>query len=327
MNSKNDKMKYIVGAYATAPSTVAWDKYLESEYYQQLKMANNIKGIEHPFVGTLHPYDDTWFLANVDPNWQFIFTSIPGVMANLGTNPHFGIASNDIAGRLAALDFYQQARQAIIQLNQHLARPAVSHIKIHTAPKISATVSSSPQALEASLLTMQSWDWQEAKLVIEHCDAFIPEQAAEKGFLLLEDEIATVTKVNSALNADIGISINWGRSAIETQSVRGPLEHIKMAYQSKLLKGIIFSGASAKDTPYGQWKDSHMPPAYALNIPHFADDSLLTFEQIEKSLQQCNSEALDFIGGKISLRPNNASVADRSSYIQSLLTLLDKANI
>jgi hypothetical protein len=318
-------MKYIVGAYATAPSTLAWDKELESQYYQQLKSIENIQGLEHPFVGTLHPFDDEWFLANIDSHWQFVFTSIPGVMGNLAKNPHFGIASTNEEGRQAALDFYQQARQAIIKLNQHLKKQAVSYIKVHTAPRISATTSSSRQALEKSLVTMQSWDWQGAKIVIEHCDAFIEEQAPEKGFLSLADEIATVTSVNQAINSDIGISINWGRSAIETRSVLGPIEHIKMAYDSKLLKGIIFSGASDREGPYGQWKDSHMPPAQAFNIPSYASGSLMTIAQIEKSLQQCDCHQLDFIGGKISLSPNEASVSERVGYIQSLLTLLNKA--
>jgi hypothetical protein len=317
-------MKYIVGAYATAPSTVAWNMDIESQYYQQLKALDNVQGIEHPFVGKLHPFDDDWFLKNIERSWQFIFTSIPGVMKNLADNSHFGIASTNEDGRQAALQFYQQARQAILKLNQHLGRQAVSYIKIHTAPKISSKVSSSRQALKASLKTMQSWDWHGAGLIIEHCDAFTPEQPAEKGFLSLADEIAAVTEINNELKCQIGISINWGRSAIETRSSAGPIEHIKMAYQSKLLKGIIFSGASGENTPYGQWKDSHMPPAQAFNIPHYAKGSLLTIEQIEKSLQQCDCDKLEFIGGKISLSPNIATVNERVLYIQSLLFLFDK---
>ncbi len=316
-------MKYIVGAYATAPSSVSWDKELESQYYQQLKAIEKIKGIEHPFVGKLHAYDDDWFLANIDTNWQFIFTSIPGVMANIASAPHFGIASTNEEGRQAALAFYQQANQAILKLNHYLNKQAVSFIKIHTAPRITTTTSSSTDALQASLETMLSWDWDGAKLVIEHCDAFVPDQAVDKGFMTLADEISTVRAINKTLNSDIGISINWGRSAIESRSASGPIEHIKMAYQSKLLKGIIFSGASNVDGPYGLWKDTHMPHEKALNVSHYAKGSLLTIEQIVKSLQQCDMSHLDFLGAKISLRPNNASVTERVSYIESLLSLID----
>jgi hypothetical protein len=320
-------MKYIIGAYATAPSTDKWHQGLETEYYQALKTIDNIAGLEHPFTGQLHSYDDDWFLDNIDEDWQFVFTSIPGVMGNLAKNPHFGIASTNEEGRQAALAFYQKAQLAILKLNSHLDRQAVSFIKIHTAPKITGQTQSSIQALQASLETMQSWDWYGAKLVIEHCDAYIAGQDSEKGFMLLEDEITAIQAVNKKFNADIGISINWGRSAIETRSSTGPLLHIKQAYRSGLLKGIIFSGASDTDGPYGQWKDTHMPPAQAFNIPSYAEGSCLTIEQIENSLQRCHYEQLDFIGGKISISPNKANVGKRVSYIKSLITLLDRVVI
>ncbi len=320
-------MEYIIGAYATAPSTEQWNQELETQYYQQLKAIDSISGLEHPFVGQLHAHDDQWFLDNIAKDWQFIFTSIPGVMANLAKNPHFGIASANEEGRQAALAFYQQAQRAILKLNSFLDREAVSHIKIHTAPSLNSKAKSSLQALQASLETMQSWNWYGTKLVIEHCDAHIVGQACEKGFMLLEDEISAIKQVNKKLGCDIGISINWGRSAIETRSSTGPLLHIKQAYRSGLLKGIIFSGASGAEGPYGQWKDTHMPPAQAFNIPSYAENSYLTIEQIENSLQQCHYDQLDFIGGKISLSPNNVSVNKRISYINSLITLLDKVVI
>ncbi|MBB1475780.1 DUF4862 family protein [Shewanella sp. SG41-3] len=316
-------MEYIIGAYAAAPSTQQWDQELEASYYQGLKLQSNIIGLEHPFVGKLHPYDDEWFLKNIDENWQFIFTSIPGVMRQIAKNPHFGIASTNETGRQAALAFYQQAQQAIFKLNNHLKREAVSFLKIHTAPKITENTQSSIQALQTSLEAMQSWNWYGAKLVIEHCDAHIAGQEAEKGFMLLQDEMTAITHVNSKLNSDIGVSINWGRSAIETRNTDGPLQHTKQAYLSGLLKGIIFSGTSDIDGPYGQWKDTHMPPAQAVYIPSFAENSLLTMEQIEKTMQQCDYKQLKFIGGKISLSPNEANVDQRISYLKSITTLLD----
>ena len=320
-------MEYIIGAYATAPSTEQWNQELETQYYQELKNIDSIIGLEHPFVGELHAHDDEWFLDNINKDWQFVFTSIPGVMGNLAKNPHFGIASTNEAGRQAALAFYQQAQQAILKLNSYLDKEAVSHIKIHTAPSLNKKARSSTQALQASLETMQSWSWYGAKLVIEHCDAHIAGQTCEKGFMLLEDEISAIKQTNNKTNSDIGISINWGRSAIETRSSTGPLLHIKQAYRSGLLKGIIFSGASGVAGPYGQWKDTHMPPAQAFNIPSFAEGSFLTIEQIENSLQQCHYDQLDFIGGKISISPNQATVTKRISYIKSLITLLDKVII
>ena len=49
----------------------------------------------------------------------------------------------------------------------------------------------------------------------------------------------------------------------------------------------------------------------------------LTMEQIEKTMQQCDYKQLKFIGGKISLSPNEANVDQRISYLKSLTTLLD----
>lgn len=316
-------MGYIIGAYAIAPSTEKWHKDLETQFYKKLRAIDNIVGIEHPFTGRLHAYDDDWFLENIDKDWQFIFTSIPGVMGNLASNPHFGIASTNEAGRQAALAFYQKARQAILKLNNHLGRKSVSFLKIHTAPKVTAQSHSSIEALKASLETLQSWDWHGAKLVIEHCDAHIAGQPAEKGFMTLADEISAIKQVNNLLKSDIGISINWGRSAIETRSNSGPLQHIKQAYLSGLLKGIIFSGASGVEGPYGQWKDTHMPPAKAFDIASYAENSTLTKEQIAIAISQCKDKPLDFIGGKISLSPNEGNVEERISYITSLITIID----
>tara|TARA_R110002060_G_scaffold51424_6_gene62378 strand:- start:25118 stop:26098 length:981 start_codon:yes stop_codon:yes gene_type:complete len=316
-------MEYIIGAYATAPSTVKWDKALETQFYQELKAINNIAGLEHPFTGQLHAYDDDWFLDTIDKEWQFIFTSIPGVMGNLASNPHFGIASNNEEGRQAALAFYQKAQQAILKLNNHLGRKSVSFMKVHTAPRITADNRSSISALEASLKTLHSWDWNGAKLVIEHCDAYVQGQPAEKGFMTIEDEIVAIKNVNDTLESDIGISLNWGRSAIETRSTTGPLQHIKKAFEAGLLKGVIFSGASGIEGDYGQWKDTHMPPAQAFNVTSYAENSELTANQIAKAFEQCQGEPLDFIGGKISLSPNNATVVERISYIQSLITIIE----
>ena len=68
-----------------------------------------------------------------------------------------------------------------------------------------------------------------------------------------------------------------------------------------------------------------MPPEQALDISHFAKGSLLTLEQIQKSLLLCNNRKLDFVGGKISLNPNDATVNERILYINDLCILLDHA--
>lgn len=317
-------MKYIVGAYATAPSTVKWNSELESQYYYLINTLKEIKGIEHPFIDNLHPFDDEWFLQNINPNWEFVFTSIPGVMAKLSSNKAFGIASNCEAGRLEALTFYRKLNDAVHKLNGFLKRQAVSFIKIHTSP-VATENNSSINALIKSLETLVSWNWEGASLVIEHCDAYIKNQRYEKGFMTLEDEILAVSQVNKEHNTNIGISINWGRSAIETRDTLGPIDHIKKASESRLLRGLIFSGVCDKDGPYGVWKDSHVPPRSGLPLANYEARSLLTIEEISRSLASCGWDDLSFVGGKISVKPDELNVQDRVAHNQNLLSLISLA--
>lgn len=79
-------MPYFVGAYAASPNTTAWDPELEARYYARLRALPNIKGLEHPFLGTLHPHDDAWFVRHIDPNWRFVLTCIPGFVAAIAKN-------------------------------------------------------------------------------------------------------------------------------------------------------------------------------------------------------------------------------------------------
>jgi hypothetical protein len=317
-------VRYFVGAYATSPAWSTWDPALEREYYQHLKTFNNVKGLEHPFVGTLHPHDEQWFLDNIDPDWDFVFTCLPGIMNALSENPQFGLASKDEQGRAQALAFMQKACAAIGKLNNYCGRQAVKAIEIQTAPNQSIAPSKAT-ALRASLETMLSWDWQGANIVIEHCDTLIPGQIPAKGFLSLQEEINVLTELNQTHNKDMGIVINWGRSAIETRSTQGVIEHITQAKQSGLLKGLMFSGASDKDSPYGIWQDTHMPALPSQKGEIGAEDSLLSESQIHQCLGACGDAlcAETIIGIKLGVRPKDAPLAQRLAYNQAALTMLD----
>ncbi|MDN4502938.1 DUF4862 family protein [Alteromonadaceae bacterium BrNp21-10] len=317
-------MRYFVGAYATSPNAFGWDPELETRYYQQLKSIPSIKGLEHPFTGTLHPNDDDWFLANIDSNWQYVFTCVPGNMGALSKNPHFGIASDDDAGRAQALAFMQKARDAIAKLNGHLGRQAVKAIEIQTAPNRS-NASGSKAALNASLQTMLQWDWQGAQLVIEHCDTLVDGQKPAKGFLTLEDEIAVLTEINGQTETPIGMVMNWGRSVIETRSIEGAIEHTQLIKQAGLLSGLMFSGVSDQDTEYGAWSDSHMPPAPSASVQFGAEHSLMTEQQIQRSLAAGDGNNLDIMGIKLGIRPKDTSLEDRIGYIRDALGILDRS--
>lgn len=311
--------KLIVGAYATAPSTTGvWDASIESQYYRKLAQHPLVGGIEHPFTGSLHPHDDQWFLENIAEHWQIVFTSIPGVMAQLSQDATFGIASTCQHGRAKAMAFYKQASQAIHQLNQHCSRQVVSHIQIHSAP-INQQGKASKAALVKSLTELASWDWYGAKLVLEHCDAFIEDKSIQKGFLGLEDEIAAIKTVNTRLGCGIGMSINWGRSAIEGQSAQTPLTHIQQLTAAGLLRGLVFSGATDQlQSAYGVWTDSHVPVKDADDINYCVNESLMTKKRIAQAINNCH-QPLEFVGGKISLQPNTFTVDERVGYNDNLL--------
>lgn len=318
-------MKIIVGAYASVPSDASWDQETEHLFYQQLKNNTLIDGLEVPFTGKLHKYDNDWFYNQLDKNWCYVITCIPGTMGELAKDPHFGIASDNEAGRLNALAFYQQANAEIAKLNSHFNKQVVSHIQIHTAPAITPNTSSSVSALVKSLNELQSWDWHGAKLIIEHCDAYIQDQSSEKGFMRIEDELLAIATVNKQANNKLGITINWGRSAIEAQSATGPLHHMQLCINENLLSGLIFSGASSTSALYGAWKDSHMPPVMNDFDQLNNKDSELSEHQIKKCMQLQQSAKLDFVGCKISILPHQQPLASRIQYIQNTLAMIKTA--
>ena len=318
-------MKYTVGAYAASPNQSAWDPVLETAYYHELKQLPNLKGLEHPFLGALHQYDDDWFLANIDAKWDFVFTCIPGIMTALSHNPLFGLASDDEAGRAAALKFMQQACGAIGKLNAHLGRQAVTAIQIQTAPA-RHKASSSKAALLASLETMLSWDWHGARILIEHCDAYVPEHTPSKGFLALSDELAVLTEINRGVPAQqqLGMVINWGRSVFETRRVEGALEHIQQAKAAGLLSGLMFSGVSDQHSDFGAWRDSHQPPQQSAAVPYGEPGSWMSEQAMQQCLAAVKTEPLLVLGVKIGIRPHSAGIDQRIATISDTLAILQR---
>lgn len=319
-------MKYFLGAYAASPNVSGWDPQRESDYYQLLKTLPSVKGLEHPFVGRLHPHDDNWFLANLDPVWDYVFTTIPGVMNALAQNPLFGLASEDETGRLAAVSFMQQANQAIATLNQHLGRAAVTAVMLHSAPARHKAVGSAA-ALEKSLATLLSWDWHGARLLLEHCDTLIPGQIASKGFLSLTDELNVLASANARYQPvkPLGVVINWGRSVLETRHPGGALLHIQAAKAQGLLQGVMFSGISDQATAYGAWQDSHQPAQNSEAMPYGEPGSWLTPQAIQECLVVCSPADLTVLGLKMGLRPHNLSVVERIAYLRAQLALLERS--
>lgn len=300
-----------LGAYAASPCHTAWDPAAESAYYAGLKTMG-LAGLEHPYWDRLHRFDDSWFLDNISPDWTFVLTTLPGTMDRLKDDPAYGLASADAGGRERALDVLEGARRVVAHLHRYLGRRVVKAVKVHSAPRLGSGAESSLEAFAASLSDLRARDWDGATLLVEHCDAFTPSHPPNKGFLRVEDE-AVAVRLSSGLTP-VGLSINWGRSAIETRSAQGPLEHLRRAREADLLGGLFFSGAIASHPLYGDWRDSHAPFDAAL------PGSLLTPERAAAALKAAGD--VPFLGLKTQALPKDLGVTERLAFVKTNLEIL-----
>ena len=249
--------KYFVSAYATSQVLHAWDEAAETLYFQGLIGDPRIAGIEIPFLLDREAYPIEWLRKNIPPHWHLTITSLPAVMQLGDKNSKAGLASNSEPDRKIAVSLIDKVRQYAERLQQAFGRPLIKSINLYSSPRNSAmTLQGSKEALERSLAEITKMNWGSIALNLEHCDAFTLEHPAEKGFLSLTDEIEVLESVGS-----IGLVLNWGRSAIETHSTEGPLQHLLQALSHQLLRGFVFSGCTSDpQSLYGAWKDKHAPP-------------------------------------------------------------------
>jgi len=322
-------MKYIIGAYATAPSLAINDKSLEIKFYDKLTDAiPQIKGLEIPFFGEeIHQFGSNFLLDIINPSWDNVLTCIPGTMSYLSKQPSFGLASNNKEGRGAAIDMYKRANKILRKMNDKYGKRSVIAVQIITSPSIGKkNVSSSIDSFLQSLDEIMSWDWEGAKIVIEHCDRFIPNQSFEKGFMSIEDEVKALLMISSTY--DIGITINWARSAIEGRSPNMPIEHLEIASKNNLLSGLIFSGTSNNDDFYGEWKDTHMPFAQSYNSEYYENNSLLTLDNIKQTLACIDIKKLDYLGVKLLSMPIDRPDIDRRVGVNlDAISILNQAQL
>ena len=226
------------------------------------------------------------------------------------------LASPSESGREKAIADIHIVFEAIKEFNNRAGRKVVTALEIHSAPRENGNSDSLAKSLEI----INSWNWEDTKLVIEHCDAFIAGQTPEKGFISLQDEIEAINKSG----AKVGILINWGRSAIEFRDADRVLEHLEIAKQSGLLRGLIFSGTSDQQGLFGYpWIDAHHP--FKKDSQHkFGDpDSLLTPARAKAALDLVGD--IPLLGIKMGW-PNDVpgSVEERYEMISSALDELEK---
>lgn len=301
-------MKLFVSSYAAASPAEPWDREAEEVLFAGLARLD-LAGLELPFSGRLHRHDDAWLRGQLRPEWRLMVTLIPGTMERLKQDKHFGLASADKDGRARALDFARSACRAIEGL-------PVAAVEVHSAPSLGGTgAKSSLEAFADSLSQLRLLDWGAAELLVEHCDAAIPGQAAEKGFLRLEDECAAIMLSEGPTRARM--MLNWARSAIEARAPQGPVEHIRRARQAGLLGGLFFSGCTREHADYGTWKDSHAP--FSVSCPA----SLLTPEAAKSALQEAGR--VDHLGVKLQPLPASLGTAERLAMIRAAVEAVSAA--
>lgn len=314
---QDDWARYVVGAYAASAAHARWDPAFEEGFLHSLAEDVRIRALELPWLGALHPHDDRWLLAHFPARLRAVVTDIPHIMTCLSTDTQFGLASPDHDGRARAMQQVAALRDDVHRLNDALGRPAALAVELHSAPRGTGTAT----ALMESLATLGAWDWDGADVVIEHCDALRPGQAPEKGFLSIEDELLALR----AADSHVGISINWGRSAIELRDPDRVVDHIAAARDAGRLRGFIASGVADRAGTMGAaWADAHLPFTQDEAHPFGDPTSLLTEERLAGALHAAGN--LDWTGVKMGWAPTSAGTVEaRVSMISRALDAMDRA--
>ncbi len=308
-------MKIFVSSYALAKPGAPWDRGGESALFDALARLD-LAGLELPYYGRLHAHDDEWLIGRLRPGWRFVLTLLPGTMDRLKDDKRFGLASVDPDGRKRALDFAYSATRAVERLHDRLGAAAVRAVAVHSAPRLDGSgAKSNLECFADSLSWIRSWDWSGAEILVEHCDAASTGRPPEKGFLRVEDECAAVKLSQGAVPARM--LVNWGRSAVETRSIEGPIEHIRLCRDAGLLAGLFLSGTAASDPDYGAWKDSHAPFSVSRG------SSLLTIPAAREALAQAGE--LSYVGLKVQPLPVSVDVYGRLALLRENLDALRSA--
>jgi len=286
-------MELYAGAYAAITKQLA---AVADEYYRLLAADPLVGGLEEPWTGA----------PLVDRGWPVLVTTIPGTMDALAADPSFGLASLDPSWRRAAIADASSVRDEVLRLNDARGSRVVRAVELHSAPHASGSPGGGA-LLADSLTEIAGWDWDGADLLVEHCDAAIEGQPAAKGFLSLAEEI------DALRGLPVGLVINWGRSAIELRDPDRVVEHLTLARDAGLLRGLIFSGAADSDGDgVAAWADQHLPVAREGGVGG-EQLSLLTGERMRAALAAAGD--LDYLGLKVGWRGGDATAAERAALV------------
>lgn len=262
--------------------------------------------------GRLHPREDE-HLAALPPTWQHLVTTIPDTMVTWRTEPTFGLASPDDAGRAAALDRLAALRDRLAELSAHRGgRSLAVAVLVHSAPRLGHDPAAGRRALTSSLQEAAAWDWGGAHLLVEHCDAGDRELPA-KGFLPLDDELAALDDA-AGLPTPVGLLVNWGRSVIERRDRRAALDHVVAAAAAGQLSGLMFSGVAAGGATE-PWLDNHLPSN------DVCDTSLLRPRDIAETVAAARAGGADLLvaGVKVTATAPSTDPVARATDVATVL--------
>jgi hypothetical protein len=335
-----------LGAYAAEPPCGTDDH--DEQYYRairELLESQLATGLEIPYhahpVEGVHARGLEWLMSFIPHGASLIITCLPAQMQSMSLDPCFGLASCDQRGRMQAIEIVQRAISEIVNLKRVRPDLRVVAVEVHSGPRpVGAQVSS--EMFHLSLReVLQSPNWPEGlELWVEHCDAYQSGQPPEKGFLGLSDEIAVIKALShehGIRDRKLGILLNWGRSAIEARSENRPIEHLRLLQGVGLLKGMIFSGATASHALYGEWNDRHGPIREAVGD----ESQLLTRAHVQAIVAAIGSQAARseivarsvygaksaILGLKVQPLPKHLTVAERSQILRRHLELLREVQV
>lgn len=305
-----------LAAYITAPADPAG----EDAFFDAVA-GLGIGGLEFALypagTRTLEP---TWIRQHVLPAWDLVVSLVPSMMVALGSTPTYGLASTDETQRERALADVRRATDLAVTLADEYGTRRVAAIEVHSAP---GPRGGSRDAFERSLTEILGWERAGAELLVEHCDAYVPGQTPAKGFFTLKDEIDVVESFGLAPEV-LGMSLNWGRSAIEGHGPELALEHVQAVTEAGLLRAYIFSGATGEDTAWGPaWTDMHIPSRGAAPALAASSASLLGPDEIDATVRALGD--VPRIGLKTAARPKDADVATHVAVVEATLVQIAQA--
>lgn len=305
----------VIGAYAAQPE--AFDDL--PAFYREVLAIPGVDGLEISWGSPTWERDRATVeaaLIAAAPSARHVVTVVGAEVTLAAADPTAGLASPDEAGRRRALELIEAARVWI----RGMATRGVSivAIEVHSYPTVAPERAAAAGAAFAhSLGEIAAADWGGTEIVVEHCDARGGAHAWRKGLLPLDLEIAAVTEARSAGGAGLGFSVNWGRSAIEERDAGAPERHAARLAGLGLLRGVIFSGATDRDGPFGEaWSDSHAP------FREQEATSTMDRARAAATLAAAGGGLL-WDGIKIAVRPADLPTADRLALVRAAVDLLD----